>query len=77
MKVALPDGPLANSASASLPQRLPELFSTLAPWSSSAQPAAKLSASALNERYSQLLQLTFQSPCASATSVSPHDGQIA
>ena len=31
MKVALPDGPLANKLSASLPHLLPELFNALAP----------------------------------------------
>ncbi len=49
MKVALPEGPLANNDSASFPHRFPALLSVLAPWSSLAQPAPKLSASALND----------------------------
>ena len=49
MNVARPAGPFANNASATLPHLLPGLFSTLAPCSSSAHPAAKLSANALKD----------------------------
>ena len=49
MNVARPAGPFANNVSATLPQRFPGLFNLLAPCSSSAHPAAKLSANALKD----------------------------
>ena len=49
MNVARPDGPFANNVSASLPHLFPGLFRALTPLSSSAHPAAKLSANALKD----------------------------